>query len=47
MRHYERALALDPDFADAHYNLAGLYEQAGRGADALRHYHDYKRLAST
>ena len=47
MQHYERALALDPDFADAHYNLAGLCEQLGRGADALRHYRAYKVLAST
>lgn len=42
--HYERAIALDADFADAHYNLAGLYEQLGREADALRHYHAYKKL---
>jgi len=42
--HYDRALALDPDFADAHFNVAGLCEQLGRGADALRHYHAYKKL---
>ena len=42
--HYERTLELDPRFADAHYNLAGRYEQLGRGADALRHYHPYKKL---
>ena len=42
--HYERALALDPDFADAHWNLAGLCEELGRRADALRHYHAYKKL---
>lgn len=41
---YEQALVLDPDFADAHYNLAGLCEQLGRSADALRHYHAYKKL---
>ncbi len=41
---YERALQLDPEFADAHFNLAGLYEQLGRPADALRHYHAYKKL---
>ena len=41
---YERALVLDPDFADAHYNLAGLCEQLGRETDALRHYHAYKKL---
>ena len=47
IQHYERALVLDPDFADAHYNVAGLYEQCGRGADALRHYRAYKRLAES
>ena len=41
---YERALQLAPDFADAHFNLAGLFEQLGRPADALRHYHAYKKL---
>ena len=44
IKHYERALNLDPDFADAHFNLAGLCEEAGRGADALLHYHAYKKL---
>jgi tetratricopeptide (TPR) repeat protein len=42
--HYQRALELDPTFADAHFNLAGLCEQLGRRADALRHYHAYKKL---
>ena len=41
---YERALALDPDFADAHYNVAGLYEKLGRSPDALRHYRAYQKL---
>ena len=36
--------AIDPDFADAHFNLAGLCEQLGREAQALRHYHAYKKL---
>ena len=44
-RCYEQALALDADFADAHFNLAGLCEQLGRPADALRHYRAYKDLA--
>jgi tetratricopeptide (TPR) repeat protein len=43
--HYERALALDPGFADAHWNLAGLCESLGRGADALRHYRAYQKLS--
>jgi len=42
--HYERALALDPSFADAHYNLAGLCEKLGRKTDALRHYSAYRKL---
>jgi tetratricopeptide (TPR) repeat protein len=45
--HYERALALDPSFADAHYNLAGLCEKLDRKADALRHYHAYKKLTDS
>ena len=44
--HYDRALALDPNLADAHFNVAGLCEQLGRGADALRHYHAYKKLTA-
>lgn len=44
--HYERALGLAPDFADAHYNLAGICEKLDRPQDALRHYHEYKRLTS-
>ena len=47
MSHYESALKLDPDFADAHFNLAGLCEQANRGTDAVRHYHAYKKLTET
>jgi len=44
--HYERALALDPSFADAHFNLASVCEKLERKADALRHYHAYKKLTS-
>jgi tetratricopeptide (TPR) repeat protein len=32
----EKAIALDPTFAEAWYRLASLYDQAGRRADALR-----------
>ena len=35
---------LDPGFADAHFNLAALYEELGRGPDALRHYREYRNL---
>ena len=33
---YRVTVALDRRHADAHYNLARLYERSGRGADALR-----------
>jgi tetratricopeptide (TPR) repeat protein len=42
---YETALHLDPDFADAHFNLAGLCEQLGRTADAIRHFAACRRLS--
>jgi tetratricopeptide (TPR) repeat protein len=41
---YRRALALDPGFADAHFNLARLHERAGHPKDALRHLLAYRRL---
>ena len=41
---YERSLALDPNLADAHYNLAELRKQAGDERGALRHYSAYHRL---
>jgi tetratricopeptide (TPR) repeat protein len=41
---YERAVAADPELADAHYNLALLYEHAGRKQEAVRHFAIYKRL---
>src|SRR5690606_37624786 len=41
---YERALALDPHLADAHFNLAQLHQQAGDERGALRHYSAYRRL---
>jgi tetratricopeptide (TPR) repeat protein len=37
-RAYARALALDPDFADAHVNLGRLLQLAGRTAEAVEHY---------
>lgn len=42
---YREALALDPQLADAHYNLALLYERSGRPKDALRHLLAYRRLS--
>jgi tetratricopeptide (TPR) repeat protein len=41
---YREALAQDPALADAHFNLARLYEQAGNQKDALRHLLAYRRL---
>jgi tetratricopeptide (TPR) repeat protein len=41
---YERALVLDPVFADCHYNLALLYEALGRPREAIRHMAEYRRL---
>jgi tetratricopeptide (TPR) repeat protein len=47
MSTYREALALDPNFADAHFNLARLYERAGKPKDALRHLLAYRRLMDT
>ena len=41
---YRDTLALDPAFADAHFNLARLHERAGHPKDALRHLLAYRRL---
>lgn len=49
---YERALAIDPQLADAHYNLARQLEAAGRAANdelqlrrAVRHLKTYRDLS--
>jgi len=42
---YEHAVHADPGLADAHYNLALLYERAGRKQDAVRHLAIFRRLA--
>jgi tetratricopeptide (TPR) repeat protein len=41
---YERALALVPQYADAHYNLALAYERMKEPRKALRHWTAYGRL---
>jgi tetratricopeptide (TPR) repeat protein len=46
MSAYRTALALDPGFADAHFNLARLYERKGDSKDALRHLLAYRRLTN-
>jgi tetratricopeptide (TPR) repeat protein len=41
---YRDALAHDPGFADAHFNLSRLHEKAGRSQDAFRHLLAFHRL---
>ena len=41
---YREALALDPELADAHYNLARLYERAKDPQASLRHLLAYRRM---
>jgi tetratricopeptide (TPR) repeat protein len=41
---YREALALDPHFADAHFNLARLYERARDPKASLRHLLAYRRM---
>ena len=41
---YERTLALDDTFADAHFNLAAVYEALGERQTAFRHLKTYKTL---
>jgi tetratricopeptide (TPR) repeat protein len=41
---YREALALDPQFADAHFNLARLYERARDPKSSLRHLLAYRRM---
>jgi tetratricopeptide (TPR) repeat protein len=44
---YTAALAVDPQLADAHYNLARLYELQGKAAHTIRHLRMYRSLAGT
>jgi tetratricopeptide (TPR) repeat protein len=41
---YGRALAADPNLAEAHYNLARLYEKQGDQRAAIRHFNGYRAL---
>ncbi|HVS76458.1 MAG TPA: tetratricopeptide repeat protein, partial [Steroidobacteraceae bacterium] len=43
---YHAAISEDPNFADCHYNLARLYESAGKTQHAIRHFGQYRRLVS-
>src|SRR5690606_13148470 len=44
LRAYARALAGDPRLAEAHYNLARLYERRGDQRAAIRHFNGYREL---
>ena len=41
---YRVAVGSDPTLADCHYNLARLYEAAGKPQHAIRHLGEYRRL---
>ena len=41
---YRAAVELAPDLADAHFNLARLYEASGAQRDALRHWSAFRKL---
>lgn len=43
---YRAAIAADPGFADAHFNLSRLYERLGDRVSALRHLKSYRSLVS-
>ena len=41
---YRRALELDADYADAHFNLAGVLAKMGRSESAAVHWRRYLEL---
>lgn len=45
MQAYRQALDLDPDLADAHFNLARLHELAGNRRESFRHLLAYRRVS--
>jgi tetratricopeptide (TPR) repeat protein len=44
LRAYRAALAIDPELADGHYNLALLCRSRGEPREAIRHMAEYRRL---
>ena len=44
MRCYRQALALSPDYGDAHFNLAGALARSGRAEEAVEHWQRYLEL---
>ena len=45
LRHYRRALEIDPTYPDAHFYLAVTLEKTGRAAEAKPHWRAYRELA--
>jgi len=44
LQHYQTALRLNPNYADAHYNIALLYQCVNQPLKAVRHWKSYLRL---
>jgi protein O-GlcNAc transferase len=44
MEHWEQAIRLKPDYAEAHYNLGVALEQAGKVSEAIQHYREAVRI---
>ena len=44
---YLAAITIDPEFADAHYNLARLYEIQGNDPHMIRHLRQYRTLVNS
>jgi tetratricopeptide (TPR) repeat protein len=44
MEHWEQALRIKPDYADAHYNFGVALERAGRVQEAISHYKQAVRI---
>ena len=44
---YTRALELDGCLAEAHYNLATLFDQTGDSRQAIRHINEYRKLTKS
>jgi tetratricopeptide (TPR) repeat protein len=44
IRSLNRAILIDPQYADAHFNLTGCYERLGQLANAAHHWEQYLRL---
>ena len=44
---YAQAIAVDPNYAEAHFNIAKLYEHAGDDLAAARHLRTYRELTKS